>query len=242
MTQNYAVEQKRPSVLPRMIVGTGVGAAAGWGLSKIDALKAPKYSSFYDILADSKDIFEAAKKDGASEEVKNLAQTVRENVSNFYKGIKPTVDAVKNTMTAEKTTLAEAKTKFKDLWTNGVNDVITKIKSGDVKIDGFDAAAADEKAILNQARKYLRGNMTDELKNAQNTLKEAANKLKFGNLEFSEDQKKVITEKVDDAWKAVKDKVKDVKVPKTKMFLGIGAGVGLLLALLLRPKAKKEEV
>ena len=29
--------------------------------------------------------------------------------------------------------------------------------------------------------------------------------------------KKVITEKVDDAWKAVKDKVKDIKVPKTKM-------------------------
>ena len=52
MTQNYAVEQKRPSVLPRMILGTGVGAAAGFGLSKIDALKAPRYKSFSDILAE----------------------------------------------------------------------------------------------------------------------------------------------------------------------------------------------
>ena len=60
MTQNMAVEQKKPSALPGMLIGTGVGAVAGWGLSKVDALKAPKYNSFADILKDSKDVFEAA--------------------------------------------------------------------------------------------------------------------------------------------------------------------------------------
>ena len=42
MTQNYSVEQKRPSALPRMLIGGAAGAAAGWGLSKIDALKVAK--------------------------------------------------------------------------------------------------------------------------------------------------------------------------------------------------------
>ena len=73
MTQNMAVEQKKTSALPGMLIGGTAGAAAGWGLSKIDALKKPKYSSFEDILKDSKDIFEAAKKDGASDDVKNIA-------------------------------------------------------------------------------------------------------------------------------------------------------------------------
>ena len=63
---------------------------------------------------DSKDIFEAAKKDGASDDVKNIATNVRQNISKFYKDVKPTIDAVKDGMTTEKTALAEAKTKFKD--------------------------------------------------------------------------------------------------------------------------------
>lgn len=238
MTQNYAVDQKRPSALPGMVVGAGAGALAGWGLSKIDYLKKAKYNSFEDIMKDSKDIFESAKKNGASEETKNLASSVRETLSNYYKGIKPTVDAVKDGMTNEKTALTEAKTKFKDLWNNGVNDVVNNIKKGDVKIEGLDVAKADDKEILNKARKYLRENMTDDLKTAQSKLKEATDK--FKNLEFSEEQKKAITEKADDAWKAIKDKVKDIKVPRTGLAIGIGAGVGLLLGLLLKPKAKKE--
>lgn len=241
MTQNMAVEQKRPSALPGMLIGGTAGAAAGWGLSKIDALKKPKYSSFEDILKDSKDIFEAAKKDGASDDVKNIATNVRQNISKFYKDVKPTIDAVKDGMTTEKTALAEAKTKFKDLWSKGVDDIVEQIKKGDVKIEGLDAATADNNEIVNKARKYLREHMTDDLKDAQGKLKEAANKLKFGNLKFTDEQNKTIGEKAKEAWNAIDDKVKNIKTPRTGLMLAGGAALGIILGLLLKPKAKKEE-
>ena len=55
MTQNYGVEQKRPSAFPRMLVGGVVGAGAGFALSKVDALKAPKFNSWSDVISSYSD-------------------------------------------------------------------------------------------------------------------------------------------------------------------------------------------
>lgn len=240
MVQSVGNENKRPGVLPYALGGAAAGTAAGWGLSKLNFTKTAKYSSWQDVLKDSKDLFKAAKEEGAADNVKEAATSVKENLRKYYENIRPTIESVKNSMTKEKTALNEAHTKFKDLWNSEATKIVEKIKDKTITIKDLDPATASEEKILKEARKYLRDNMTDDLKTAQKNIHDAANK--FKELNFDEAQTKLIKEKADDAWKAVQDKVKGFKAPRTKMLAIGGAVLGLLTgAFLLRPKAKPAE-
>jgi len=107
------------------------------------------------------------------------------------------------------------------------------------KISGLEVAnTAPDEEIIAKARTYLREHMSDELKTAKKSLKDAWAKLKEPKL--SEEQKKTIADKADECWKAVKDKVKDIKAPKTLLFAAGAAAIGLVLGLVLRPKAKEQ--
>ena len=86
MTQNYGVEQKRPSAFPRMLVGGAVGAGAGFALSKVDALKAPKFNSWSDVISsysDDVDFKNAIEKAGDNTEVKSIYEKMKNAVLEY---------------------------------------------------------------------------------------------------------------------------------------------------------------
>jgi len=238
MTQDLSVQNKRPSALPYALGGAAVAGGIGAGLAQIPALKGQKFNSWNDVLAGYKDVLKLSKEEGASEAVKNAVNPLKEQIRNFYNGTRATLTEARNAMTTETTALTEAKTKFKDLWEKGVNDIVAKIKNGD-KISGLEVAnTAPDEEIIAKARTYLREHMSDELKTAKKSLKDAWAKLKEPKL--SEEQKKTIADKADECWKAVKDKVKDMKASTTLLFAAGAAAIGLVLGLVLRPKAKEQ--
>lgn len=249
MTQDLSVQSKRPSAIPYAVGGAAVGTAAGWGLSKIPALQGARYSSWKDILRDSKDLFEAASKDGASDTVKDAAtaiKTAKESFINTVKNLGEHSDAYKNlSQYAERGNAAEAfKTKFADF--------VAQAKDGKL---GFDAAGKTGDELSKAAKEYVNKLMKNgdekvkDLSDALKTLKDkntalsqyvSENKIQVFK-ETSENIQKTVKEASGKAWEAVKDKVKDFKAPKTKSLMIGGAVVGLLLgALLLRPKNKEQ--
>lgn len=65
--------QQRPSALPYVGVGGALGAAGGYGLTKLDAVKKyisepAKYSSFEDIIKEADDKFTKALNEAEGEE------------------------------------------------------------------------------------------------------------------------------------------------------------------------------
>lgn len=250
MVQSVGNENKRPSVLPYALGGAAVGTAAGWGASKLGFTKATRYTSWQDVLKDSKDLFVEAGKEGASDTVKEAStaiKTAKESFINSVKNLGEHSDAYKNlSQYAERNTALEAyKTKLADF--------VAQAKEGKL---GFDAAGKTGDDLTKAAKEYVNKlvkNGDDKVKDLSEALKSLKGKnealtkhVKENSVqkfkESSEAIEKTVKEASEKAWEGVKDKVKDFKVPRTKAFMIGGAIVGLLAgALLLRPKAKKAE-
>lgn len=252
MTQDLTVQNQRPSAMPYVLGGTAAGALAGWGASKIPALQGAKYNSWQDILKDSADDFkkmtEAA---GENETLKNGVEAVKTAAADYKTKIKEALkDAVPEfdeklkgatEFTKRNDAIQAMKTKYAE--------VLEQVKNGGLGFDKKDLAGDD---LTKAAKKYIKENMDKEDFKA---LKEALDGLKNANKNFADKAKelgvksnkqfsKEVTDKIktaaDDAWNAVKDKVKDFKEPRTKALLIGGAVAGLLLGALLRPKAKEQ--
>lgn len=249
MVQSVGNENKRPGVLPYALGGTAAGAAAGWGLSKLDFTKAAKYSSWQDILKDSKDLFKAAKEEGASEAVKEAKTAIESAKTTFkdaVKNLSEHSDAYKNlSQYADRNTALEAyKTKLADF--------VSQAKEGKL---GFDAAGKTGDELTKAAKEHVNklvkngDDKVKDLKDALTALKDKNKALKDHVTkekvqvfkETTENITKTVKEASDKAWESVKDKVKDFKKPRTAMLAAGLAAVGLVAGLLLRPKAKPAE-
>lgn len=247
MVQSVGTENKRPSALPYALGGTAAGALAGWGLSKAGFTQATKFSSWQDVLKESKDIFEAAGKDGASDAVKEAKTAIESAKSTFKDAVKNLgehSDAYKNlSQYAERNSALEAyKTKLAEF--------VSQAKEGKL---GFDAAGKTGDELTKAAKEHVNKLVKsgdDKVKDLSDVLKTLKDKNKALSdhvtkekvqvfKESKENIEKTIKEASDKAWESVKDKVKDFKVPRTKMLAIGGAALGLLAgAFLLRPKAK----
>ena len=249
MTQDYAVQNQGPSPFVRGVLGTGVGALGGWGISKIPALQGAKYSSWQDILKDSKDDFkkmvDAA---GDNAEMKKGVEAVRGAYTTYKDSVRKLAehsDAYKNL--AEFKPAMDARQAAKD----AIDNLVNEAKQGKL---GFEVGekTGDEltKAAKEHVNKLIK-NKDDKVKVATDalaTLKEKnkalATKAKEGNVqifkETIETNKNKAKEAATTAWESVKDKVKDFKAPKTLAWVGGLAAAGLVLGLLLKPKAKEQ--
>lgn len=250
MVQSVGNENKRPGVLPYALGGTAAGALAGWGLSKADFTKAAKYSSWQDVLKDSKDIYEGAAKDGASDAAKEAKTAVESAKTTFKEAVKNLgehSDAYKNLpQLAERNAARDAyKAKF--------TEFVAQAKEGKL---GFDAAGKTGDELTKEAEKHVRKLLKDgddkvkglkdaltALKDKNKALKDHVTKEKIQVFkESKENIENTVKEASDKAWESVKDKVKGFKDPRTKMLAIGGAVLGLLAgAFLLRPKAKPVE-
>ena len=114
--------------------------------------------------------------------------------------------------------------------------MLGKLKNAEIKIEGLEIT---EKTTNEEIRKGVLKNLDKEefksLKSAMEALKEKTSAL-------SNKVKEVpsVKQAATDCWNAVADKVKDVKVPRTKMLLIGGAVAGVLLGLLTKPKSKEQ--
>lgn len=250
MVQSVGNETKRPSVLPYALGGTAAGALAGWGLSKAGFTQGAKYSSWQDILKDSKDDFkkmvDAA---GDNAEKKKGVEAVRGAYTTYKDSVRKLAehsDAYKNL--AEFKPAMDARQAAKD----AIDNLVNEAKQGKL---GFEVGekTGDEltKAAKEHVNKLIK-NKDDKVKVATDalaTLKEKnkalAAKAKEGNVqifkETIETNKNKAKEAATTAWEAVKDKVKDFKKPRTLLLAGGLAVAGLVAGLLLRPKAKPVE-
>ena len=246
MTQDYAVQNQGPSPFVRAALGTGVGALGGWGISKIPALQGAKYSSWDDVLKDSKDLFtktKAAVKDDSK--LKGVMDDVVKAYNTYGETVRTVNKEARNALTTEKQTLADAVAARKSALDKVRKDVFDKIKANDIKIEGFDPAGKADDVITKEVDKYIR-NVKNESAEVLKPLKEAASKVTEAKKalnnakKLTDAQKTKITEAATSAWDSVKDKVKDLKAPKTLLCVGGAAAAGLVLGLLLKPKAKEQ--
>ena len=154
MTQNYAVEQKRTSPLPAIIVGTGAGALAGWGASNIGPLKKARYSSFQDIINESKDSFQSlgeSVKD--NESLKKSYDAIATKKKEYYNKFKELAKDVKFDEKIKAEGEAAA-TKSEDL-RRVTQDFLARIKNGEL---GFDKTKIEPEKLEEAAKKYLKEN------------------------------------------------------------------------------------
>lgn len=252
MTQDLTVQNQRPSAMPYVLGGTAAGALAGWGVSKLDFTKAPKYNSWGDILKDSKDDFKKmADAAGENETLKKGVEAVRTAAADYKTKLKDAINGAKPEFDAKLKDLAELtkKNEANAAFKTKYSEVLAKVKNGELGFDKKDLTGDD---LTKAAKKYIKENLDKEdmkpvkealeaLKNANKDFKAKAKELGVAsNKKFSEEVTKKLKDAADDAWKAVQDKVKDFKQPRTKALLIGGAVVGLLLAALLRPKAKEQ--
>lgn len=92
MTDEMTIQQQSPSALPYVGIGGAVGAAGGYGLSRVDAVKKritepAKYTSFEDLIRESDDKFTKAlnEAEGNEKELMEKAKDARTAANNAKK-------------------------------------------------------------------------------------------------------------------------------------------------------------
>ncbi len=226
MTNN--VENSRPGVLPTLVKGAAVGGLAGWGASKL-AFKKPIYTSWDDLSREAVDSF---KKMGDE-----AAVLLKGENGKFNEVVKTT----RTGFTDEAKNIADAVAARKEQWGKSLAEVTEKIKSGSLKIEGFDAAKESAENIAAKAKEYIKKNLdADE---ALKPLKDAFSKVTGlrKDLAGKVGDSEAVKNAAESAWNATKDTVKGFKIPRTKAFIIGGALLTGLLALMFRPKAKQAQ-
>lgn len=249
MSQDYAVQSRRPAALPYAITGAGIGALGGLIASKKDFAQVAKYSSWKDVLKDSKDDFKRmADAAGESETLKQGVQAAKNAYNNFTATIKSLVehsDVYKNL--AEYQPVINARKAAKDAFER----LVKEAEGGKL---GFNVAGKSGEELTKAAKEYVQKliksgdekvkSVTDAITDLKEKSLALTKQVKEGKVQVFKDtienNKNKAKEAFTKAWDAVKDKVKDFKVSKTSKWVAGAATVGLLLGLLVRPKAKEQ--
>ena len=231
MTDEMTVQAQRPSVMPYVLGGAGVGAAAGGGLAKWGniGIKGQAYSNWEDAVADAnkddKFIKEMAEKDGndktwkvLKDEIDNMAsarETYNKAVPEQIRDEKVFTDYIEKAgKLTEATTNLEAKN----------NEQLQKAIDEIKKLDAYEVTEADGK-ITKYAKPGADGTLPDGTKNIQEFFDNAdllekqakKNDALYNNVINGEDFAKAEKQAVKDADEAAKvakkaltDKVDDL--------------------------------
>ena len=252
MTDQMTVQKQGNYAVPGAIGGLALGGVGGYFADKAGfGLSKAKYTSFDDIIKESKDSFKPS--DNASEEVKTALSKLeakkaeyRTEVENAVKG-KGVWDAkVKTEGEAVDAAVRDFKTKYETKF----NEILEKAKNGTL-IDGK-AAITDEAAAKKEAHKYIKENLAkDEMKEiaeAKKAIGEARTKL-VDKAKAENVKSYKVVDKLDDTlktkkealWNSIKDDAGKIKTPNKWMNALIGAGALALIGLGVGAAMKKDQ-
>ena len=147
MVQSVGTENKKQGVLPYALGGAAVGALGGWGLSNAGFTKAPKYDSWKAVLMDSKDILEKGSVEGASTEVKEATEAVKNAKATFNNSIKNLVEKSDDYKTLSQ--YAERNKANAD-YLNEFKRLVAEAEKGNL---GFDTAGKTGEELTKAAKK-----------------------------------------------------------------------------------------